>query len=316
MNIFSAFEPFQQTIFKHRIELHRKETRILQINAGFLCNQTCRHCHLQAGPHRTEIMTSGTWDAVIAYAKRCSFETIDITGGAPEMNPHIGRAIEKLAPLAPKIILRSNLTAINEKGGNDLIKLLEVHKVAVAASFPSINENQTDAQRGNLVFQKSLDTLRQLNHIGYGHSGTGLEISLVSNPSGAFMPQAQPQTEKRFRDVLKNRYAIVFNNLLSFANVPIGNFRQWLLSSGNYDDYMQKLVCGFNPKAAEDVMCRSLVSVSWDGFLYDCDFNQAENLYMAGKKVHISEMAHEPEEGQSIAVADHCYACTAGTGFT
>lgn len=312
----STFEPFHQTLAGHGVRLHRKQTQILQVNVGFLCNQSCRHCHLQAGPNRTEIMNSETVEAVIDYAKRCCFEIIDITGGAPEMNPHIDRLIDQLAPLAEKFIFRSNLTAINDKTKNDLVQLLKFHQAAIAASFPSINESQTKAQRGKFVFQKSLDTLKQLNDIGYGNPGSGLEISLVSNPSGAFLPQAQAQAEKRFREVLKNKYGIVFNNFFSFANAPIGNFRQWLLASGNYDDYMKKLVCAFNPKAAEDVMCRSLVSVSWDGYLYDCDFHQAEGLYMAGTKIHVSEMAQEPEEGATIAVADHCYACTAGAGFT
>jgi len=316
MTTASTIEPFLRTLSTHGIRMNRRQTDILQINVGFLCNQTCRHCHLKAGPNRTEIMDSETAEAVIAYAERCRFNTIDVTGGAPELNPNIGTLIERLAPLATKIIFRSNLSALIDGNRNDLMQLLKSSGAAIVASFPSLNESQTDAQRGQNVFQKSIDALRKLNDIGYGHINTGLELSLVSNPSGAFLPPAQAQTEKRFRDILKKKRGIVFNNFFSFANVPVGRFRQWLTASGNYDDYMKKLASAFNPGAVEGLMCRTLVSVSWDGYLYGCDFNQAENLHMAGRKVHVSEMPGPPEADTPITVADHCYACTAGAGST
>jgi len=300
----------------HGIRLYRKKTGILQINVGYLCNQVCCHCHLSAGPGRTEIMTSETADAVIAYAKQCRFDTIDITGGAPEMNPNIGVLIENLVPLTSRLIFRSNLTALTEGKRNGLMQLLKSRRVAVVASFPSLNEMQTDTQRGHRVFQKSIETLRKLNEIGYGHAGTGLELSLVSNPSGAFLPPSQAQTGKRFREVLKKKAGIVFNDFFSFANVPLGRFREWLTASGNYDDYMKKLASAFNPAAVDGLMCRTLVSVSWDGYLYDCDFNQAANLCMAERKIHVSEMPGPPEADTRVAVGDHCYSCTAGAGFT
>jgi radical SAM/Cys-rich protein len=161
-----------------------------------------------------------------------------------------------------------------------------------------------------------VDALRKINRLGYGHEGSGLEINLVSNPTGAFLPPSQAQTEKRFREVLARKYGIVFNHLFTFANVPLGRFRDWLLQSGNFDGYLKKLADSFNPCAVEGVMCRTMVSVSWDGYLFDCDFNLARRLYMGGRKIHITEMKGQPETGDPIAVADHCYTCTAGAGFT
>ncbi|MBF0259092.1 MAG: arsenosugar biosynthesis radical SAM protein ArsS [Desulfamplus sp.] len=312
----STVEPFAMTLSKHDIKIVRQETTTLQINTGLLCNQLCRHCHLDAGPGRTEIMDRQTAEAVIAYAERCRFETIDITGGAPELNPNIEMLITKLAPLARKIMFRSNLSVLSDGTRDDLIELLKRNGAAIVASFPSLNESQTNAQRGDNIYQKSLETLKKLNDIGYGKEGTGLELNLVSNPSGAFLPPSQTQTEKRFREVLRKKRGIIFNNFFSFANMPVGRFRQWLIKSDNYNNYIQTLASAFNPEAVQGLMCRTLVSVSWDGYLYDCDFNQAENLYMAGHKVHVSEMKDAPEPETSVYVADHCYTCTAGAGFT
>ncbi|MBF0228152.1 MAG: arsenosugar biosynthesis radical SAM protein ArsS [Desulfamplus sp.] len=316
MPIPSTLEPFFQCLLKNDIKIYRKKATILQINVGFLCNQVCRHCHLNAGPNRTEVMNYETAEAVIAYAKRCYFEVIDITGGAPEMNPNINMLIEKLAPLTSKLIFRSNLTALNDGKKDELIHLLKYHHTAIVASFPSLNDSQTDSQRGHNVFQKSIETLRKLNEIGYGQANTGLELSLVSNPSGAFLPPSQEKTGKRFHDLLKQKQGIVFNDFFSFANVPLGRFRNWLIESENYEDYMRTLASSFNPEAVQGLMCRTLVSISWDGYLYDCDFNQAENIYIGGRKVHVSEMQGCPEEGTAIAVGNHCYTCTAGSGFT
>ena len=317
MTEFSAAEHFSQTLAEQGISISRRETNILQINVGLLCNQTCRHCHLKAGPKRTEIMGPETVDAVTAYAARCSFKTIDITGGAPELNPNIDMLINGLAPLASKLMFRSNLTALSEEGErNSLMQLLQSSGAAIVASFPSLNASQTDAQRGQHVFQRSIDALKKLNDMGYGHPGTGLELSLVSNPTGAFLPPDQAQTEKRFRDVLHKKTGIVFNDFFSFANVPLGRFRDWLITSGNYDAYMHKLASAFNPAAVEGVMCRSMVSVSWDGYLYDCDFNQAENLRMAGLNMHVSKMPGPPDADTPILTGNHCYSCTAGAGFT
>jgi radical SAM/Cys-rich protein len=188
--------------------------------------------------------------------------------------------------------------------------------VVIVASLPSTNEAQADSQRGRGIFQTSLDTLRKLNAMGYGQDGTGLELDLVSNPTGAFLPTPQGQTEQRFREILTKKWGIVFNHLYSFANAPLGRFRQWLLQSENLESYLQRLASSFNPCAVEGLMCRTLVSVSWDGILYDCDFNLARDLPMGGRRTHVSHMEGPPEPGSPIAVGDHCYTCTAGAGFT
>ncbi|MFH1241272.1 MAG: arsenosugar biosynthesis radical SAM (seleno)protein ArsS [Pseudomonadota bacterium] len=311
-----GIDPFYLTLSRHGFELCREEATTLQINVGFLCNQECRHCHLSAGPGRKESMTSETVDQVISYAERCSYETIDITGGAPELNPNLERLITKVSTIAPKIILRSNLSALHDGGRDRLIDVLKVHRVAIVASLPSLNESQTDSQRGSGVFHTSLAVLKELNTFGYGQKGSGLELNLVSNPAGAFLPPPQAQTEKRFREVLMNKWGIVFNNLFHLANAPLGRFWKWLLHSGNDKKYMKKLVSCFNPSTVEGLMCKTFLSISWDGYLYDCDFNLAEGLFMGGQERHVSEMPGPPEPGAPIALGDHCYACTAGAGFT
>jgi radical SAM/Cys-rich protein len=307
--------PFRSTLARHHLELVRKPTHTLQINLGFLCNQTCRHCHLEAGPGRNENMDSDTLNAVVAYARRSHFETIDITGGAPELNPLLLDLIEKVSPLTPKMMLRSNLSAL-KKNMSRLIDALKSHRVVIVASFPSLNVTQTDSQRGDGIFSESITVLRELNAAGYGRNGSGLELNLVSNPTGAFLPPDQDQTEKRYRQILAKRWNVTFNRLFSFANVPLGRFRKWLIKSGNFENYLQKLVSNFNPCAVEGLMCRTLVSVSWDGYLYDCDFNLARGLHMSAKKIHVCEMPGPPQPGTPIITADHCYTCTAGSGFT
>jgi radical SAM/Cys-rich protein len=309
-------EPFHLTLSKQALRLERGRTSTLQINVGFLCNQSCRHCHLGAGPGRQENMNADTAEQVIAYAQRACFETIDITGGAPELNPHIVSLIRGLRPLAPRLMIRSNLSALGERQIENWIGLLKDYGVDVVASFPSLDEAQADSQRGRGIFQKSLATLRKLNAIGYGCDGTGLELDLVSNPTGAFLPSSQTQMEKRFREVLQKKWGIVFNRLFAFANVPLGRFRQWLVQSGNLEGYLKRLASSFNPCTVEGLMCRTLVSVSWDGTFYDCDFNLAKALPMGGRNIHVSEMEGPPEPGSPIAVGDHCYTCTAGAGFT
>ncbi|MCK5486817.1 MAG: arsenosugar biosynthesis radical SAM protein ArsS [Desulfobacterales bacterium] len=307
--------PFKSTLAKHDLKLVRNPTHTLQINLGFLCNQTCQHCHLNAGPARKENMGSDTVNEVVAYAQRCHFDTIDITGGAPELNPHLLDLIKKISPLAPRIMLRSNLSALKDQM-NRLIEPLKSHRVVIVASFPSLNLNQTDSQRGEGIFAESIAVLKELNAMGYGRNGSGLELNLVSNPTGAFLPPNQEKTEKRYHQILDQKWGVRFNRLFSFANVPLGRFRQWLIKSGNFESYMQKLVSNFNPCSVEGLMCRTLVSVSWDGYLYDCDFNLARGVYMSGKKNHVSEMPGPPEPDTPIVTADHCYTCAAGLGFT
>jgi len=309
-------EPFRQSLARHGLNLTRDRTTALQVNLGLLCNQACRHCHLEAGPNRQEMMSSETADQVVGFARRFHFEVIDITGGAPEMNPNLVNMIEKLSVFTSRLMLRSNLTALASSERNHLIDLCRNNRVVIVASFPSLNEAQADSQRGRGVFQETIEVLKRLNSLGYGQAGSDLELNLVSNPTGAFLPPSQEQLEKRFCQVLEKKWGIVFNNLFSFANVPLGRFRQWLEMSGNLEIYLQKLASSFNPCAIEGLMCRSLISVSWDGYIYDCDFNQAKELYLGGKKTHISELTELPGPGEPIAVSNHCYTCTAGAGFT
>jgi len=253
---------------------------------------------------------------VIAYAKRVPFQTIDITGGAPELVPELSELIKALAPLTKRIMLRTNLTALSHPDKAHLLDLFCEHRVILIASFPSTNSGQLEAQRGAGVMDSSLKMLKQLNELGYGVNGSGLELHLVANPSGAFMPTDQEQAERKFKQDLARKWGLSFNQLYLFANAPLGRFLGWLQQSENLTNYMETLVGGFNPCTLDGLMCRNLVSVSWDGTLYDCDFNLAADLPMNGKGIHVSELNGLPEKGQAIAVGDHCYACTAGSGFT
>ncbi len=307
---------FQSTLADRGLTLVRNTTDTLQINVGLKCNQACRHCHLSAGPQRAENMDRRTAEAVVAYARRAGFQTIDITGGAPELNPNAEFLVAELSELAPRLMFRSNLSALNSRKRSRLLDLLVSRRAVIVASFPSLNPGQADAQRGSGIFSTSIDALTRLNALGYGRQGSGLELNLVSNPVGAFLPPAQSEAEARFRRVLKGRWGIVFNRYYSFANVPLGRFRNWLKHTENFQRYMQKLVSAFNSCALDGVMCRSLVSVAWDGYLFDCDFNLACGLPMSGRKVHVSDLDGPPAAGAPIATADHCYTCTAGSGFT
>jgi radical SAM/Cys-rich protein len=255
-------------------------------------------------------------DAVISFASRCSYDCIDITGGAPEMVPGLEGFLRRLSPLTSRLMLRSNLTAIGDGNRGRLVDLCRELPVSLVASFPSTSGSQTDSQRGAGVWEKSISMLKELNQAGFGTAGSGLELSLVVNPAGAFMPADQCRLEEKYRRDLARRWGISFTSLFSFANMPLGRFKTWLLTSGNYDQYMAKLSRGFNADTLPGLMCRSLVSVSWDGYLYDCDFNQAAKLPLGGEKVHIADIPGVPPPGTPIAVADHCYACTAGSGFT
>ena len=307
--------PFSDTLGAHNLTLVRDKTTTLQINIGLLCNQACSHCHLNSGPGRKELMAPETMGQVIKIARRGWFDTIDITGGAPEMHPAIGDFFSRLAPFAKRLILRANLTALAQKSGH-LMNLLKDLKVVVVASFPSLNADQAEALRGEGSFRASIEALKKLNDLEYGIPGSGLELDLVLNPSGAFLPPSQDGLEKRFHSALNQKYGIRFNHLYTFANVPLGRFRSWLKRSGNLEGYFQKLASAFNTCAVEGLMCRNLLSISWDGYLFDCDFNQAVDLYLGERKMHISELKSPPPPGTPIAVDNHCYTCTAGAGFT
>lgn len=317
-NLFNipALQTFRQNLINKGLVLTRTNCTTLQVNVGLLCNQTCKHCHLDAGPAKKEIMNEKTVHDVIDLANRFNFEIIDITGGAPEMNPHIHTLISKLAPLTEDLILRSNLTAIAAREQEPLFKILAANRVTLVASLPSLNEAQAESQRGKSSFATSIETLKNLNSLGYGQPESGLVLSLVSNPTGAFLPSSQDQTEKRFRQILTRKWGITFNNLYTFANVPLGRFLNWLERTGNLESYVLKLADNFNSCTLDGLMCRSLISVSWDGYLFDCDFNQALELYMEGNRKHISELHSLPGPDDLITVSEHCYTCTAGSGFT
>jgi len=307
--------PFQQTLDRHGITLLKDKATTLQINIGLRCNQTCRHCHLDASPGREEMMIRETMNQVIEFARCGHFETIDITGGAPELHPDLGNFIKSVSHCAPKTILRSNLTALSLKL-NRLMDILKESQTTIVASFPSLNEVQLESFRGKGSFQSSIDTLKTLNEMGYGKEKTGLELDLVVNPSGSFLPPSQAETENRFHRIIKQKWDIRFNRLYTFANVPLGRFRTWLVKSGNFENYMEKLISAFNPCAIKGLMCRNMLSVSWDGYLFDCDFNQAAGLFLGKQKIHVSEIKNPPEPGTPIAVGNHCFTCTAGSGFT
>ena len=314
--LYLPVESFASLLAGRGLHLLRGEATVLQVNMGLVCNQACRHCHLEAGPDREELMDLETINAVVAFAGRNRFRVIDITGGAPELNPNLSVMLEKCADLAPRVILRSNLTAMEEGERKSLIDICSRRQIIIIASFPSLNKVQFESQRGAGVFEKSISTLRLLNARGYGSAGSELELNFVVNAAGAFLPQSQAQAEKRFRIELERKWNITFNNLYTFANAPLGRFRRWLEATGNLEGYMKKLSTSFNPCTIEELMCRTLLSVAWDGHLFDCDFNLAKRLYMGGRKTHITEIDSPPPAGSPVAVADHCYACTAGSGFT
>jgi len=305
---------FAGTLARRGIELRRADTTTLQVNVGLLCNQSCRHCHQSAGPGRTEVMSRETMDTVESFARRGGFSVIDLTGGAPELVPGIEGFLERLAPLAPRTLFRTNLTAL--AGRADLVDLLARLRVVVVASFASLSASQTDAQRGDGVFETSIATLRMLNAAGYAREGSGLELDLVSNPAGALLPPEQAATEAQFHRELAGTRNIAFNQLYTLANVPLGRFRSWLASSGRLEEYRRQLAENFNARAVSGLMCRNLVSVSWDGMLYDCDFNLARGLPLGGVRRHVSSAEGVPPPGSIIATGDHCFACTAAAGFT
>jgi radical SAM/Cys-rich protein len=308
--------PFHAALVKHGLELKRARTETLQVNVGLTCNQTCRHCHLEAGPHRTELMTRETMGLVADFAEKARFQVIDITGGAPELNPDLLYLLNEAVKAAPRVMLRSNLTILAERPADEIVSACVDLGVVIVGSFPSTNLRQSETQRGAGSFEKSVEALRMLNRAGYGRLDTGLELNLVGNPAGAFLPPNSKEAEDRFRRELMEKWGVEFSNLFTFANVPLGRFKHWLVASGNYESYLKKLAGQFNPCTVQGLMCRSLISVSWDGFLYDCDFNLAAGMPAGWNRTHVSEVDFPPSPGAAIAVSDHCYACAAGPGFT
>ncbi len=289
---------------------------IFQINVGKMCNQVCKHCHVDAGPDRKEIMTQETMQQCLDALKGTDISTVDLTGGAPEMNPHFRWFVEELSKLGKKIIVRCNLTIIlaNPKY-NDLPDFFKKHQVEVVSSLPYFAARRTDAQRGEGVFEKSIKALKMLNAVGYGMEGSGLKLDLVYNPTGSFLPSSQASLEAEFKRKLSEGFDVQFDNLFAITNIPVSRFLEYLIVSDQYEAYMEKLVNAFNPMAATGVMCRNTISVGWDGYLYDCDFNQMLELKVAGKAPkHISGFDVEKLNNREIIINQHCYGCTAGAG--
>ena len=296
--------------------LKTRKLEILQINLGYMCNQVCSHCHVDAGPDRKEIMTRETMGYCLDVIKQTGAHTLDLTGGAPEMNPHFRWFVEEASKAGIKdFIVRSNLTIIEANNGyRDLPEFFKMHRIHIVSSMPHWTRGKTDKQRGDGVFDKSILALKRLNAIGYGIPDSPLRLDLVYNPSGAFLPANQTAMENDFKKALLKDFGIHFHNLYAITNLPISRFLDYLIASENYEDYMYQLVESFNPNAVQNVMCTNTLSVSWDGYLFDCDFNQMLELPVNSKVKHISEYNEALLEGRSIVISQHCYGCTAGAG--
>lgn len=290
-----------------------------QINLGKMCNQVCKHCHVDAGPDRKEIMTRQTMLECLRVIKsESSLHTVDLTGGAPEMNPDFKWLVEEIRSSRPdiKIIVRCNLTIILANPRfYDLPDFFKTNRVEVVSSLPYFTASRTDSQRGDGVFDKSLEALKRLNAVGYGMENSDLVLNLVYNPAGAFLPGDQSELEKEFKRKLLDRYGIHFNSLFTITNIPISRFLEYLVRSENYEGYMEKLVNSYNPSAAAGVMCRNTLSIGWDGYLYDCDFNQMLEMKVEnGASQHIAEWDSASLLQRSIQINNHCFGCTAGAG--
>jgi radical SAM/Cys-rich protein len=311
-----ACPPFEEKLATAGLDpLHATGITVFQINVGKFCNQTCRHCHVDAGPERVEQMTRETAELCINALSQTDIPTVDITGGAPELNPNFRWLVEQARALGRHVMDRCNLTILLLKPHADLAEFLATNRVEIVASLPYFQSSQTDAQRGEGVFQKSILAMQMLNRLGYGVEGSGLVLNLVHNPVGAFLPAKQGAVEAQFRRELSRRHGVTFNHLYTITNMPISRFLEFLIESGNYEGYMERLANAFNPTAAAGVMCRYTLSVGWEGTLYDCDFNQMLDLPLGnGAPRHIRDFDSAKLNTRRIVTANHCYGCTAGAG--
>ena len=311
----TRFPSFNSALARHGLHpLRATGIEIFQINVGKLCNQTCGHCHVDAGPDRTERMTRETAEACMAALERTNATTVDITGGAPELNENFRYLVDASRTRGRHVMDRSNLTVLLLRSQSDLAQFLADREVEVIASLPYFLAERTDAQRGAGVFDKSIRALQLLNRLGYGQGGS-LRLHLVYNPTGAFLPGDQNALEREFKRELDRRFQIRFDRLYAITNLPISRFLDFLLESGNYERYMERLVNAFNPAAARAVMCRDTLSVGWDGQLYDCDFNQMlDDTVGFGAPTHIRDFSLDLLENRRIVTGIHCYGCTAGAG--
>lgn len=295
----------------------RRRLETLQVNLGYKCNQSCVHCHVNAGPTRTEMMTRETVADVFSFLQAAGISRLDITGGAPELNPHFRELVLAARALGVHVIDRCNLTILEESGHGDLARFLAAQRVEVVASLPCYLEENVDRQRGKGVFEVSIRALQKLNALGYGRAGSGLDLALVYNPQGPVLPPAQGPLESDYRAQLGARFGIAFNQLYVLTNMPIQRFGSMLISKGQFEHYMDLLKNAYQPANLDNVMCRNLLSVDWRGYVYDCDFNQMLGLplaYRGRAKTHLRELIGCDLTDNPIVVADHCYGCTAGQG--
>jgi len=295
----------------------RHKLEILQVNLGYKCNQSCVHCHVNAGPTRTEMMSRETVFEVVAFLNASGILKLDITGGAPEINPHFRLLVKAARDLGVKVVDRCNLTILEQPGQEDLAQFLSDHEIDVVASLPCYLEENVDRQRGKGVFESSIRCLRTLNRFGYGRRGSGLALNLVYNPQGPSLPPSQAVLEQDYRAHLADRYGVSFNELYVLTNMPIQRFGSMLISKGQFEHYMDVLKNAYQPQNLANVMCRNLLSVDWRGFVYDCDFNQMLGLPLSWKgkpRTHLRDLIGSDIAGNPIVVKDHCYGCTAGQG--
>jgi len=297
--------------------LARRKLEALQVNLGYKCNQSCVHCHVNASPHRTEMMSGETITDVLAFLEVTGVQRLDLTGGAPELNPHFRELVLRARALGASVSDRCNLTILEEPGQEGLAAFLAAQEVEVIASLPCYLEDNVDRQRGRGVFECSLRALRSLNALGYGREGGRLRLNLVYNPQGPVLPPAQAALEADYRRVLGGQHGVEFNSLYTLANMPIQRFGSTLISKGQFNEYMALLHRAHREENLHTVMCRSLISVDWQGYVYDCDFNQMLGLPLAVQgraRPHLTELIGRDLAGNPIAVRDHCYGCTAGQG--
>ncbi len=303
--------------FREKIQapLTAEGIRILQLNVGYRCNLACKHCHVEAGPHRRESMNRDVMERCVRILEQYPVETVDITGGAPEMNPWLPWFIQAVSRLRRRVMVRSNLAVLRAEAYRHFPALYREHGVEIVASLPDLRADRVDRQRGRSVFEQVIAAMRDLNALGYGRPGSGLKLDLVYNPVGAYLPGAQQAIEHEYRQRLAARHGVTFNTLFCLTNCPVGRFLEFLIRSENYDDYMAGLISTFNHQALPHVMCRSTLSVGWDGRLYDCDFNQMLRLTVDhGAPDHIRFFDFERLRSRQIVVHNHCFACTAGAG--
>ena len=297
--------------------VRRRRLSALQLNLGYRCNQSCVHCHVNAGPHRTEEMSAQTIDQVLLLAREAGVQTLDVTGGAPELNPHFRSLVTRARALGLRVIDRCNLTILFEPGQESLAEFLAAQRVEITASLPCYLEENVDAQRGKGVFDTSVRALQHLNELGYGQPGSGLELNLVYNPQGPVLPPPQASLEADYRRFLGERFAVRFNSLFTLANMPIQRFGSTLVSKGTFAGYLALLKQSHRHENLDSIMCRDLISIDWQGYVYDCDFNQMLGLTLRhGGRVrsHVSELIGQDLSDNPVVVRDHCYGCTAGQG--